>query len=458
MKNKFSNIYFIGIGGIGMSALARYFKHEGYNVAGYDRTSTPLTDSLSELGVEITFDESVDAIPNIYTDKQNTMVVYTPAIPNEHPQLQYYLTQNFEIVKRSKMLGVLSEGKFLMAVAGTHGKTTTSSMLSHFHHVATSGGGSAFLGGILKNYESNLILGSGDRLTVEADEFDRSFLQLYPNVALVTSVDADHLDIYSSHEDFKSTFTEFTSQIKHGGTLIYRKSIDLEVDNKNICIYSYSLDEDSDFKAQNIVSCEDGTYRFDIVCPDRIICNCRTGVVGLINVENCVGAVAMLWAAGGYDEDKLREAIRSFSGVKRRFDMYINTPKLLYMDDYAHHPRELKATISSIKALFPNRKITAVFQPHLYTRTRDFYMGFAESLSLCDKVILLPIYPARELPIEGIESEIILSNLTCEGVVVQKENLVDYLTNQDIDILITFGAGNIDALCKPISKMLEGRL
>lgn len=458
MKREYKNIYFVGIGGIGMSAIARYFVNEGCAVAGYDKTATRITDALIGLGISINFDDSMDNVPNEFLNISNTLVVYTPAIPQSHEQLNYFINNNFEVVKRSKILGVLSEDKFLMAVSGTHGKTSTSTMLAHFNHVSTHGAGSAFLGGISKNYNSNLLLGTGDRLTVEADEFDRSFLQLYPNIALVTSTDADHLDIYNNHNTLKDTFSQFVGQIKSGGTLICRYGVDLLINNDKIKTYTYSLKDNSDFYAQNIVSVGDGTYCFDIVCCDKVIRDCHLGAVGLINVENCVGAVAMLWVAGGYDEELLREAIASYRGVNRRLEIYINTPSVVYIDDYAHHPKELESTILSIKDIFPGRKITAIFQPHLFTRTRDFVDGFAQSLSLCDKVILLPIYPARELPIEGVDSTIILNKITCQKMLVDKNLLIDKLSKESIDILVTFGAGDIDVECAKIYEMLKNRI
>lgn len=455
--NRFENIYFIGIGGIGMSSLARYFKHEGKNVAGYDRTETQLTKNLVSEGIDVKYDDNVDTIAEKYLNKDNTLVVYTPAIPASHSELNYFKNEGFELVKRAKVLGLLSQGKYLMAVSGTHGKTSTTTMLAWFNKYAADdrngviGGGSAFLGGISKNMDSNMILGAGKRLAVEADEFDRSFLQLNPDVALVSSVDADHLDIYGTHEEMKRTFTQFVSQIKAGGALVYRKGIDLTITNKNISCYSYSLDDvTSDFYARNISVDTLGCYSFDIVTPDVVIEGCKLGLPGLINVENCVGAVSLIWIAG-FDEAMLKKAMLEYAGVKRRMDFYINTEDLVYIDDYAHHPRELNATISSVRRMFEGRKITAIFQPHLFTRTRDFAEGFSEVLSTVDSVILLPIYPAREEPIEGVNSEMILEKITIEDKkIVDKKNVLEVLENYDLDILITFGAGDIYTLCNPI--------
>ena len=455
MNHKFKNVYFVGIGGIGMSAIARYFKHIGCNVMGYDKTQTVITDALVKLGISVHFDDNISSIDDIYLNKEDTLVVYTPAIPNSHLGLRYFVDNGYNVVKRSKMLGTLSEGKFLMAVAGTHGKTSTSTMLSHFNYIATKGGGSAFLGGISKNHNSNLLLGSGDRLTVEADEFDRSFLQLFPDIAIVTSTDADHLDIYDNHDELKKTFTQFVEQIKPNGVLIYKKGIELNITNSKIKTYSYSLDQDSDFRAKDITSCGDGTYRFNIKCPDRVIQNCRLGAIGLINVENAVAAVAAVWAAGSFDEQLLKEAMDSFMGVKRRLELYINTPEIVYMDDYAHHPTELESAIRSLIDIYPERKILGIFQPHLYTRTRDFVDGFARSLSMCDEVVLLPIYPAREEPIEGVNSELIFDKLTVPACIIEKENLIDFISDKNLDVVVSFGAGNIDTLCQPINNMLH---
>lgn len=452
-------VYFIGIGGIGMSALARYFINEGKKVGGYDRISTALTKELESIGIDIHYEDSVELIDKDFLDKTRTIVVYTPAIASTHTELNYFLSNGFEVVKRSKMLGVLSAGKYVMAVSGTHGKTSTTTMLAHFNYCATQDKGSAFLGGISKNYGSNMILGGGERLAVEADEFDRSFLQLYPDIALVTSVDADHLDIYQNHNALKQGFTDFVSQIKSGGTLVYRYGIDLTIKNSDINTYTYSLDCNSDFRAENFALQSDGTYIFDIVCMDMVIKNCHLGIPGFINIENCVGAVAMMYCAGEMDIDLLKKAINSFKGVSRRFDFYINTPNLIYMDDYAHHPTELRATIQSVRAMFPNRNITAIFQPHLFSRTRDFAEDFARSLSLCDTVALLPIYPARELPIEGVTSDIILKDMTInDKQIIQKEDVLEFIDSKKIDILITFGAGDIDILCVPIYNHLKSKV
>ena len=449
---EFQKVYFLGIGGIGMSALARYFLHEGKPVAGYDRTESDLTRHLAQEGAAVNYDERVEAIPAEFRDPATTLVVYTPAIPHDHPQWIWFREKGFEIVKRSRMLGVVARNKYVMAVAGTHGKTTTTTLTAWLNHEA-GGGGSAFLGGISKNFDSNLVLGPGSRLVVEADEFDRSFLQLWPDVAVVTAADADHLDIYGTHAAVKEAFAEFISQIKPGGALILKLGVDVEVRNREIKVYRYSYDTPCDFYAKNIrIGCS-GHYTFDLVCPDRVIEGCTLGVPGRVNVENAVAAVALMWVAG-FDEPKLKAALASFSGVKRRFDFYINTPQRIYMDDYAHHPNELKAAITSFRDMFPCRRLTVVFQPHLYTRTRDFYQDFARVLSLADEVLLLPIYPAREEPIEGVCSEMMLPLITVPARVVSKADLIEVLKQENPDTLITFGAGDIDRLCQPIADAL----
>ena len=453
MRNAdFSKVYFVGIGGIGMSALARYFKHEGKEVAGYDRTPTPLTRELEAEGIEVHYDDDVKIIPSGFLKKDDTLVVYTPAIPKDHSELCYFSENEFRLVKRSEILGVVSQGKFVMAVAGTHGKTTTTTMVAWFNHIA-GGGGSAFLGGISKNFNSNLVLGTGNKLAVEADEFDRSFLRLFPDVAVITAVDPDHLDIYGTYEEVRKAFSEFVSQIKPGGTLILKEGVDIEIPNDKITVYRYSYDTPCDFYAANIRPADGGMSDFDLVYPDGIITGCRTGVPGWINIENAVAAAAAVWA-GGCDKEKLREAIGSFSGVKRRFDFHINTPELVYMDDYAHHPEELRAAITSLRGMFPERHLKVVFQPHLYTRTRDFAREFSEALSLADEVIMLPIYPARELPIEGVNSEMIMENITCGKRLVEKTRLAETLAKERNDVVVTFGAGDIDAYCSEIRNSL----
>ena len=453
-------IYFVGIGGIGMSALARYFLHEGCAVAGYDRTPTPLTARLESEGAAVNYEDSIEAIPEQFRDK-DTLVVYTPAVPSDHPQMQYFREGGYRMLKRSQMLGELSAGKFVMAVAGTHGKTTTSTLVSWLNHAA-AGEGSAFLGGVSKNFDSNLVLGQGGRLAVEADEFDRSFLQLNPNVAVVTSADADHLDIYGTHEAVKEAFSQFIDRICAGGSLVIKRGVDVAIRNSEISVYRYSFDQQADFYATNITLLPTGHYTFDVVTPFGTIEGCTLGIPGWVNVENAVAAVALFILAAkaegkDVDNNALRGALASFSGVKRRFEFYVNTPKAVYMDDYAHHPRELSAAITSVKRMFPERKLTAIFQPHLYTRTRDLYEEFAQALSLADQVVLLPIYPARELPIEGICSQIIADRVTVNCTIVEREQIAQWLTESDTDVVVSFGAGNIDAYCQAMAEVIEAK-
>lgn len=452
------NIYFVGIGGIGMSALARYFKHEGYNVAGYDRTPSALTHALEGEGIVVCYNDHESEIPPAFRTAATTTVIYTPAIPADSPQMGWFGSYGFEILKRSAILGLLGAGKRVMAVAGTHGKTTTTTMLAHFNTVA-AGEGSAFLGGISRNFHSNLVQGPGDRLAVEADEFDRSFLQLYPQEALITSCDADHLDIYGSYDKVVEAFETFAGQMKSNGTLIVKKGVAINTPRADVRRYTYHCtDSAADFHARNIRVDATGHYTFDIVTPTEVIVECRLGIPGLINVENCIGAVSLL-AQEGYDADALRSAIASFSGVERRFQFWINTPELVYMDDYAHHPAELSAMLGSVRGMFPGRHITILFQPHLYTRTRDFAPEFAEALSIADTVMLLDIYPAREEPIEGVDSQMILGAVTSAHTeIALKEQVVERLAQMPLDILITAGAGDIDRLCAPIAAMLQQKL
>ncbi|MDR2127283.1 MAG: UDP-N-acetylmuramate--L-alanine ligase [Prevotellaceae bacterium] len=447
-------VYLIGIGGIGMSALARYYRHYGCFVAGYDRTESTLTKELENEGMLIHYTDDVLQIPENCKNAENTLVIYTPAVPQEHAELNYFKSNNFNIVKRSKALGLIANNKHTFAVAGTHGKTTISTLLAHILTVAANGC-DAFLGGISKNYNSNLLLSGSDYMVAEADEFDRSFLQLFPNAAAVTATDADHLDIYGNIEEMRKAFAKFISQIKSNGTLVIKKGITLKLPENNINIYTYSYDEPCDFYASDIQLCNDACYRFDINLPDRKIRNCKLGVPGRINVENAIAATALAWTVD-IDECKLKNALETFVGVKRRMDVQINTPKLTYIDDYAHHPEELRYTILSIKEMFAGRKITAIFQPHLYTRTRDFAVDFANSLSLADELVLLDIYPARELPIDGITSKIIFDNVQCgEKILCEKGELLDIINKKEFDVLLTLGAGDIDLFVEPITKILN---
>lgn len=442
-----------------MSALARYFLHEDRAVAGYDRTATPLTHALENEGAMVTYEDAVEAIPTTFRNPETTMVVFTPAVPSDHPQMEFFRTGGFLMEKRSQMLGHLSEGKYVMAVAGTHGKTTTSTLIAWLNH-SVGADGSAFLGGISKNFGGNLILGKSNRLAVEADEFDRSFLRLKPDVAVITAVAADHLDIYGTYEAVVEAFGQFAALIKEGGDLVLKKGVEITLPSGNVDIWRYSYDEPCDFYAKNINLCAGGYYLYDIVTPDGVIPECTLGIPGWVNIENSVAAVAAMWCAARkrgetLDLDLLRKGLSTYSGVKRRFEFYLNTPRQVYMDDYAHHPEELEAAITSVRKMFPTRHLTAIFQPHLYTRTRDLYKEFAAALSHADEAILVPIYPAREEPIEGITSEIIAERVECPCSICERENLAATLAERKTDVVVSFGAGNIDAYCEAIAEALE---
>ena len=450
---KYTKIYFIGIGGIGMSAIARYYKFKGYPVAGYDKTPSDLTHALENEGIDVHYTDDVDYIPK---DVASTLVVYTPAIPEDLKELVYVREHGYTVIKRSRMLGELAEGQTCLAVAGTHGKTTTSTLVAHI--LTQSGDGcSAFLGGISNNYGTNLLTSNAQTMVAEADEFDRSFLQLRPAIAAITAMDADHLDIYGTHEEYCKAFRKFASQVTRH--LIVKKGLAITPEDTNARISTYSYDDpEADFHARNPHPDELGHYIFDLVHPDGVIEDVRVGIPGWVNVENSVAAAAICLK---YRVSPLaiKEAIGSYKGVKRRLEAHVNVPGLTYIDDYAHHPQELRSAISSLRGMFPGRKITAVFQPHLYTRTRDLDDGFAEALSEVDKLILLDIYPAREEPIPGVTSEIIFSKVTApEKIMLGKEELLDYLREEPIDVLATFGAGNIDRLVEPIAEMLRKRL
>ena len=445
-----------------MSALARYFLHEGYRVAGYDLTATPLTKALESEGALVHYEDDVKLIPEYMRDAERTLVVLTPAIPADHKEWAWLREHGFRIEKRSQMLGVLSEGKCVMAVAGTHGKTTTSTLAAWLNHAA-AGEGSAFLGGISRNFGSNLLLGEGRRLVVEADEYDRSFLRLYPDVAVITATDADHLDIYGTPEAMVEAFEQFASQIKRGGALILKQGVRLKFDTAERELYRYSCDEGGDFHAENITLVEGGHYNYDIVLPDGRIEGCTLGILGKVHIENSIAAVAMLWCAArvegkSLDYDRVKSALRDFEGVKRRMEVYLNTAEQVYIDDYAHHPEELRATITSLRGIFPGRRLVAVFQPHLYTRTRDFAAEFAEVLSMADKVVMVPIYPARELPIEGVNSELIGRSITAEWELVERDDVAEYLKAENTDVTVTFGAGNIDVICSKVASVLTEKL
>ena len=453
MKENCRNIYFLGIGGIGMSALARYFKFKGYDVSGYDRTPSELTGELEKEGIRIHYTDDVSAIP---ADKEKTLVIYTPAIPSDLKEFRFVTGNGYQVVKRSKALGEITDGQTCLAVSGTHGKTTTSTFIAHILTEAGDGC-SAFLGGISKNYGTNLLMSRTDTVVAEADEFDRSFLQLHPSIAVITAMDADHLDIYGDLEHVQEAFRQFASQVS--GTIILKLGLPVNGKDTGAEIMTYHLnDPDADFHGRNIRLDDTGHYTFDLVHPDGELKDIRVGAPGMVNVENCIAAAAVCLTYG-IDAGKMRKAAESFSGVRRRLDMHINTPELTYIDDYAHHPEELATAIASIRGIFPGRRLTAVFQPHLYTRTRDLADGFAKSLSEVDKLILLDIYPAREEPIPGVSSEMIFDKVTApEKVLLKKEELMGYLDDEEVDVLATFGAGNIDRFIEPITELLNKRI
>ena len=453
MATKYKNAYFIGIGGIGMSAIARYFKFKGLNVAGYDKTESELTDTLQKEGIDVHYVDNVDFIPK---DIENTLVVYTPAIPHDLTELKYVMDNGYNVFKRSKVLGEITDGERCLAVSGTHGKTTTSTLTAHI--LDESGEGcSAFLGGISKNYDTNLLMSHTPTVVVEADEFDRSFLQLHPEIAVITAMDADHLDIYGDLEHVHEAFKAFASQVS--GTVIAKLGLDITSKDTNAKILRYHYnDPKADFYARNPQPDKLGYFSFDIVWPGGVIEGVKCGTPGWVNVENSVAAAAICLTYG-LKPEAIKHALGTFQGVKRRLDIHVNTEKISYIDDYAHHPKELSTAISSMRDIFPGRKLTAIFQPHLYTRTRDFADDFAAALSKVDKLILLDIYPAREEPIPGVTSEIIFDKVTApEKVMLHKEELMGYLEKEPVDVLITFGAGNIADFIAPITEVLEKRI
>lgn len=449
---KFHTVYFIGIGGIGMSALARYFNHHGQTVLGYDRSKTALTDQLEKEGIKLHTHEDLECAQSFLKEKEKTLIVYTPAIPNTHLELNFFLEEKFTVKKRSEVLGAITKSSNCIAIAGTHGKTTTTSIIAHILNHSGKGC-NAFIGGIASNYNSNIILGKkGDLVVVEADEFDRSFLTLSPNYSVITSMDADHLDIYEEAENLKETFKEFALRLKPGGTLFIEKSISSEfrIDEKS---YSYSNDQPADFIAKNI-KVENGSYVFDFEHPDGIIRNIKFQLPGRHNILNAtVGAATALQL--GIQPEKIQRSLESYLGVKRRFEYIARTENTHFIDDYAHHPEELKATISSVRELYPRKKITGIFQPHLYTRTRDFADEFAESLELLDEIIMLPIYPAREKPITGVDSQLILNKINKGSKkILEKNELLYWLRKNQPEVLITLGAGDIDQLVQPIKEII----
>lgn len=445
-------IYFLGIGGIGMSALARYFLAKGWNVHGYDKTSTSLTEQLQKEGMKIHFEENTGLIPS-----QLDLVVFTPAVPADHKEYIYFKQKRTAMMKRAEVLGLISQDYQTIGIAGTHGKTTTTTLVSHLFRQSEVDC-QAFLGGISKNYNSNLLLSeSSPYLVAEADEFDRSFLQLNPFIAVITSIDADHLDIYGDHSSMLSSFTEYSSNILPGGTLILKEGLELPLKLQEECsLYRYGMDGKGEFQAINILLSE-GLYHFDFVFPGGSWKNLVLGLPGLYNVENAVAALSVAWLCG-VEEEEARKALIGFAGVSRRFDIRFKSHEVIYIDDYAHHPEELRASIGSAKKLFPGRKISGIFQPHLFTRTRDFADEFAAALDLLDEIILLPIYPAREMPIPGVDSEMLRNKINQDKCrLAQKAEFPSLLESINLQVLMTLGAGDIDTLADPIENYLKKR-
>lgn len=455
--NTLKAVYFIGAGGIGMSALVRYFLSKGKKVGGYDRTPSELTLKLIEEGADIHYDEAPENIPSDFLNPESTLVVYTAAMPEDHVLLQYFRKHEFTIYKRAQVLGMLTRSSKGLCAAGTHGKTTTSAMAAHLLHQSHIGC-DAFLGGISKNYGTNLLLSdTSEFVVIEADEFDRSFHWLTPFATVITSTDADHLDIYGTEEAYLESFAHYTSLIQPGGALIMRKGIRLQPRlQEGTTLYTYSREE-GDFHAENI-RIGNGEIFFDYVSPLGNIQDVQLGVPVAINIENGIAAMALAQLSGVTNEE-IKAGMASFRGVDRRFDFKIKTDKIVYLSDYAHHPEEIRQSILSMRALYEGKKLTGIFQPHLYTRTRDFYQEFADSLSLLDEVILTDIYPARELPIEGVSSQLIYDNLSSgiEKTLCKKEEILDILKEKKIEVLITLGAGDIENYAAPICEILNGR-
>ena len=453
--NTLKSVYFIGAGGIGMSALLRYFLSKGKKVGGYDRTPSGLTATLIEEGAQIHYEEAVENIPSDFLDVTSTLIVYTAAMPENHVLLQYFRNNGFTIYKRAQVLGMLTRSSKGLCAAGTHGKTTTSTMAAHLLHQSHVGC-DAFLGGISKNYTTNLLLSdSSEYVVIEADEFDRSFHWLTPYATVITATDADHLDIYGTEEAYLESFSHYTSLIQPGGALIMRHGITLNPRlQEGVRLYTYSTNE-GDFHAENI-RIGGGEIFFDYVSPLGNIKDIQLGVPVAINIENGIAAMALAQLSGVTDEE-IKAAMTSFKGIDRRFDFKLKTDKVVYLSDYAHHPEEIKQSILSMRALYADKKLTGVFQPHLYTRTRDFYQEFAQSLSLLDEVILTDIYPARELPIEGVSSQLIYDHLRTdmEKALCKKEEVLGILADKDIEVLITLGAGDIENYAPQICEILN---
>ncbi len=444
-------VYLVGIGGIGMSALARYFHAMGHQVIGYDKAINQMTKRLQAEGIGVTHINEEDAVPHPFREKEEVLVIYTPAIPKDDAILNYFKENGFECLKRAEVLGLLSKGIFTIAVAGTHGKTTITSMIAHLLKKGNKKF-NAFLGGISRDFGTNLILDpEAEIMLTEADEFDRSFLQLHPNILVVSSVDLDHLDIYESEKDLLDTYSKLIDQIVVKGKLFSHFGIAERLNSKNdVSIKEYAIEEDKAEVSIERIRIESGNYVFDLKQEGKLIENLVCGLPGIHNVENAAVAASVALAVG-VDQKIIKEALSSFRGVQRRFDVHINTSEFVYIDDYAHHPKELESLIKSIRQLYPTRKITMVFQPHLFSRTKDFGEEFGEVLATCDELILLEIYPARELPIEGIDSRWLSAKVNKEGVpICQKAQLMNILKSRNVDLLVTAGAGDIDTMVEPI--------
>ncbi|HBH47275.1 MAG TPA: UDP-N-acetylmuramate--L-alanine ligase [Bacteroidales bacterium] len=450
--NKINNVYFLGIGGIGMSALARYFHIQGKTVGGYDLTATKLTSELTDMGMKIHFVDDIDCIPGTFSEIEDTLVVYTPAIPEENLEYQHFRQSGFRMMKRAQVLGTIFNQNKGVAIAGTHGKTSVSTFTA-FLLEASGVGCTAFLGGISKNFKSNLVLGASDYIIAEADEFDRSFLQLFPHLLLVTTVDADHLDIYSGMDDIISTFNKLITQVDKGATVILHNDVNLVVP-ETLHKRTYSLENpDTDYYASEL-TIKDGAFHFSLNTPQGIIEDLQIGIPGRINVENAIGAMAVCLELGA-KTNSLKAILPKMQGAVRRFDIKYKSSTCVYIDDYAHHPRELDAVISSVRELYPGKKITVVFQPHLYSRTKDFADEFAASLSKADELLLLDIYPAREQPLPGVTSDIIFEKVTLHKKQrCSKVNLLSMLKELNIEVLLTLGAGDIDQYVELIKQFL----
>ncbi len=452
MRQTYSHIFFIGIGGIGMSALARYFKKQGQQVAGYDRTITSLTQQLTDEGIEVFYTDEHTLIPAAYKDRNNCLVVYTPAVSQRSNILQWFQNQNFEIKKRAQVLGLLTQTQQSICVGGTHGKTTISTMIGHLLY-SSKVGCNAFLGGLSQNYNSNLLTNpDSPKVVIEADEFDRSFLWLSPHTAVISAIDADHLDIYGTHDRLLEAFEEFAAQIEEGGVLIYKSDLDFSPYVKDkVSIFTYNVDE-GDFHAEHL-NIKNGLYTFDFVTPECTIRDVTLGIPGKVNVENAIAALATAYLHG-VSAEELRQGLVSFKGIRRRFQYHVCQDDLVYIDDYAHHPRELHATISSLREIYPTQHIIGIFQPHLFSRTQDFAREFAEALSLLDELWLMPIYPARETPIKGVDSELIKKNVTCPVFLLDHEQISAKVKASSVQVLLTLGAGDIDRLVPTITETL----